>query len=272
MKLNPFRLAPYLACTAITASALLLPAALCTAEETPPTPAAPAAPAAPAPAPAAATPAPAATPAQPKRLSLKINYKAPPGSPAAPAAREGGGTRGGGDALPALYVLAPEHVALTTKAQPVLFWYQSEPAKAALEVTLTEPKKAKPLLSVRLDKADKAGIRAISLAQQNITLEPGIEYHWSVALVPDAANRSKDKFARGIIKRIATPEGLGEKTAGASKADEAVLDAQAGLWYDALQTISEAIAQAPSDTSLHQLRAELLQQGKLTEVAKAETK
>jgi len=263
MKLHTIRVAPAIALTAmIAAGAFLLPTIRSIGEETPAAP--PSTPA------ATATPAPA-TPA-PKRMAVKISYKAPPGSLGVATSREGGGTRGAGDALPALYVLAPEHVAMTTKAQPVLFWFQGQPAKAALEVTLTEPKKPKPLLSVKLEKADKAGIRALSLAQHNVTLEPGIEYRWSVSLVPDASNRSKDKFASGVIKRIPTPSGLDEKTEAASKAEAAALYAQSGLWYDALQSISEAITQDPSDASLHQMRAALLTQGKLAEVAKAETK
>jgi len=219
---------------------------------------------------AAAPPEQPAAPEKPATLSIK--YKLPTGSIGHIANRQSGGTRGSGDKLPTLAVLAPDHIALTTQAQPALFWFQSAPAKAAFQLTLTEPKKPKPLLNVNLDKAEVAGIRAISLSRQGVTLEPGITYEWHIALIPDPANRSKDVMAGGGIKRIPSPAGLDEKLAKAPPAERAVIYAEAGIWYDALQSISTAIAANPKDESLHALRASLLKQAGLSEAAAAEHK
>jgi Domain of Unknown Function (DUF928) len=220
--------------------------------------------------PTPATPAPApATPAATKQPAA-LEYKVPAAFLKAPKVREQGGTRGSADALPALYVLAPDHVALTSRNQPMLFWYQSAPAAASFELALVEADQAKPLLSLKLEKAGGAGIRSISLARQNVSLEAGVEYRWNIALVPDPNNRSKDKVASGVIKRVPEPGDLKASAEKASPAERAALYARAGLWYDALQAISEAIAQNPGDASLHNLRASLLQQGGLPEAAKAE--
>ena len=99
-----------------------------------------------------------------------------------------------------------------------------------------------------------------------------MEYQWHVALIPDASNRSKDAVATGTIKRVAAPAGLEEKIAKASPEEQAALYAQGGIWYDALQVISSAITRNPKDSALHKERAELLQQGGLPEVAKAEAR
>ena len=214
---------------------------------------------------APAKPSPSKPPA-----SLKLRYN-PPASPSGAASvRVTGGTRGAGDKQPMLYVLAPEHVALTTQPQPALFWYQSHSAKADFELTLTEPKKAEPLLSLKGDASQKAGIHSVALARHKITLKPGVTYQWSVAIIPDAANRSKDVIASGMVKRVEAPGNLAEKIGNASPAERAALYAQAGFWYDALQAISTGIAAEPKNSELREMRASLLEQARLPEAAAAD--
>ncbi|HEV7406785.1 MAG TPA: DUF928 domain-containing protein [Chthoniobacteraceae bacterium] len=220
----------------------------------------------PAEAPAAATP--------PVKKLAPIKYKPPMLAAEKIGERISGGTRGGTDAaggkLPSIDVLTPDHVALTSQAQPTLFWYQSAPSKAGFEITLTEPDKAKPLVKVDLATAENAGIRALSLARQKVELQPGVTYRWNIALVVDKANRSKDVIAGGKIKRVAAPAGLEAKLAGAPPAERANLYAEAGLWYDALQAISTAIAADPGSAELHQRRAALLKEVGLGEPAAAD--
>ncbi len=200
-----------------------------------------------------------------------LHYNRPKGSGSV-AGRQSGGTRGSGEKLPLLAVLAPDHIALTTQAQPALFWYQSEPSDAAFQITLTEPKKSKPLLSVTVDKAGNAGICNILLRKQGVTLEPGVSYKWCVILIPDRANRSRDFISTGEIKRIPVPAGLDAKLESATPAEKAVLYAEAGIWYDALQSITVAIAADPKSPALHSLRASLLAQAGLKEAAAADGK
>jgi hypothetical protein len=208
---------------------------------------------------------PGATPgATPAPLHLK--YKLPAGSSGGATLRQTGGTRAGGSGkLPSLEVLAPDHVALTTQAQPILFWYQSEPAAAKFQLTLTEPKKARPELSVTLEKSEKSGICGISLASQNVTLEPNITYRFSVALIPDPQNRSKDLLANALVKRVEPSAELTAKLKGAPPASQAALYAEAGYWWDALQAISTAIAAEPQNAQLRELRASLLKQAGLSD-------
>src|ERR1019366_9474295 len=54
--------------------------------------------------------------------------------------RIGGGSRGSANDGLSVQVLVPDQVALTTQAQPSLYWYQNKAAKTQCEVTLTEPK------------------------------------------------------------------------------------------------------------------------------------
>ena len=161
----------------------LFPAAYAWSTEPTESPAAPA---------AAESPAPAAP---------KLVYKPPPNAGRMPT-RVSGGARGENGLDTVLLPLVPEQLALTTQAQPSLFWFQSKPAKAKFELTVVEPKNPKPLVSLTSPDADKPGIHRIKLSRYKVELKPDVLYEWSVAIVPDAENRSQDVVAKGTIKRV----------------------------------------------------------------------
>jgi hypothetical protein len=168
--------------------------------------------------------------------------------------------------------LVPNHIALTTQAQPSLFWFQSKPAKAKFELTVVEPKKPKPLLSLTAHEADKPGIHRVKLAKYKVELQPDVAYEWSVAVVPDAENRSKDVIAKGVIKRIKPPGDLATRIEKADNVERAAAYAEAGFWYDAFESVSNAIEAHPDDASLRAQRAALLQQVGLSEAAALDKK
>ena len=216
-------------------------------------------------------------PAAPAKRKV-FTYAAPKSTAVSSRVDGDGGSRGGTDKLPSIYVLAPKQVALTTQAQPALFWFQNGPANAGFELTLTEPKKPEPLLSLKGAEKQEAGTHSVSLARQKVSLAPNIDYQWSVALIPDPKNRSKDLVASGSVRRVAAPADLAAKIEKAEPVDRAALYAEAGFWYDALQSISIAIADAAKKkdaaavADLKKLRASLLDQGSLKEAAAADRK
>jgi hypothetical protein len=225
------------------------------------------------------TPSPTASPTVAASPALSPSAKAPPSKllykpPAAAGnipARVSGGARG--EAVDAVLIaLVPNHVALTTQAQPSLFWFQSKPAKAKFEVTVVEPKKPKPLLSLAAPEADKPGIHRVKLAKYKVELQPDVAYEWSVAIVPDAENRSKDVIAKGVLKRISPPGDLASRVEKADDLERAAIYAEAGIWYDAFEAVSNAIDAHPDDPSLRAQRASLLQQVGLSEAAAADKK
>ena len=57
-----------------------------------------------------------------------------PPSRGAPGGRIGGGTRGGGQNVFVLSVLAPDHSAFTTSEQPSLYWFISNPTSRILYI------------------------------------------------------------------------------------------------------------------------------------------
>lgn len=184
-----------------------------------------------------------------------------------PSVRVTGGSRGSGDATLTLDVLAPDDIGMTTLEQPSLFWFQSQPANAKFELSLLQDKKIKPLVQVSVERASKAGIQRLKLSDHGVKLSPGVEYQWVVALVSDPDNRSTDQVASGVIKRIEPAADLKERVAKAAPASLPGVYAEAGIWYDALATLSDQIEAQPDNKALRETRADLLRQAGLKTAA-----
>ena len=191
-------------------------------------------------------------------------YKPPKRS--IPKGRVGGGIRGGDG--PALYVLAPDHVGFTKDEQPSLFWYLSKTTSLPLEFTLIDGRAVKPIIETKLKAPAQPGVRRISLKDLGIKLEPGVQYKWFITLQVGAEASSKDVVAGGTIERIPFIEALSIHLSAAKNGDAVFRYAEAGLWYDAIATISEMIEKTPDDRKLRKQRASLLQQVGLWEVAR----
>jgi hypothetical protein len=105
------------------------------------------------------------------------------------------------------------------------------------------------------------------LAEHGVKLSPGVEYQWVVALITDPENRSRDLVASGMIKRVDPSADLKKSIAAASPASLPAVYAEAGIWYDALSSLSDRIEADPSNKALQESRADLLRQGGLKAAA-----
>jgi hypothetical protein len=123
-----------------------------------------------------------------------------------------------------------------------------------------DPRAVEPLLETRLTGPIQAGMQRIDVGRYGIRLAPGVPYRWYVAVVPDAARRSKDILAGGTIERVVPPAELREKLAGASQEQVPLLYAESGFWYDSLAAFSALIEAAPGDEGLRRQRTALLAQ------------
>lgn len=183
-----------------------------------------------------------------------------PPTTSAPTVRVTGGSRGTGDDTITLDVLAPDDIGTTTQEQPSLFWFQSKPANAKFELTLLQDNKVKPIVQVVVERSMAVGIQRLKLSDHGAKLTPGVEYQWVVAIVTDPENRSTDLVASGVIKRVEPGTDLKEKISQATPASRASVYAEAGIWYDALSTLSDQIEAQPDNKSLRETRSDLLRQ------------
>jgi hypothetical protein len=189
----------------------------------------------------------------------------------APSARVGGGTRGDDDAtlepLPHLEVLAPDHVAVTTEKQPTLYWFVSESTSHPVEFSIRKEGALEPLKEVRLLGLHRKGVHALSLKERGVSLELDADYRWFVSLVPDPGRRSNDVLASGMIRRRDPTPQLRQRLDQADEEERAFIYGESGIWYDALDLVSQRIDTAPKDRRLRALRASLLDQVGMSDVA-----
>jgi hypothetical protein len=170
--------------------------------------------------------------------------------------RVAGASRSGGPALPKPLVLAPEH-ALTRSASPSLFWHLdgAAPETARIVFTFAAADAIEPLVERELPLPAAAGIQRIRLADYGVVLAPEVDYAWSVSLVA-GDDRAADLVSEGMLRLVG-----GDVLAG--KAPSARVFAEQGLWYDALEALSDALDDTPSDPELRAQRDSLLRQAGL---------
>lgn len=201
-------------------------------------------------------------------LSSKLVYKPP--RRGAPRGRVGGGSRGTGETGETgvtLRALVPDHVGLTVKEGPSLFWYLSEETPYPIELTVIECQAIHPRVEKRVNPPVYPGVNRIELTDYGVQLSPGVCYEWFVSIVSDPDHRSKDIIAGGAIERMNISEALRDKLSQAKRTEVPHIYADAGFWYDSLSAISDLIDSSPDDQELKTLRASLLKQVGLGEIA-----
>jgi hypothetical protein len=186
----------------------------------------------------------------------------------APVGRLGGGSRGAGSEMPVIVALVPEHVGLTVQEQASVYWYLSKSTDHFVEFTLIDDQSIQPILEKRFGPPVQSGIHRVRLADDDVSLLPGKQYRWFVALVSDPEHRAKDIIAGGGIELVALPETIRSRLSRADKTEAPGIYAEAGIWYDALTAISTLIDATPRDAALRGKRAFLLEQVGLSDVSR----
>ncbi len=186
----------------------------------------------------------------------------------APGGRIGGATRGPMQEIPVMYALAPDHLGLTAEAQPTLYWYISKPSEYPLELTIMDENGVNPEIEMPIPSPNHGGIHDITFSAISFKLEKGKSYQWFVSLIIDADRRSKDVIAGGRIEWVDIPSEVTSSPPQTRAEDLTKLYASAGLWYDAVRSISHAIDSNPQNTSLKLIRSSLLEQVGLNELSK----
>jgi hypothetical protein len=190
----------------------------------------------------------------------------PPERGLAPA-RFGGATRGAeANELPAVEALVPVQTGLTLEAKPVLYWYLSRPTDVRVDLRVLALDPLQTVLERTLPPARQAGVQRIRLADYGVELAPGRAYQWLVLLVPNPEDRSYDRIVGGGIERIEPDPKLRERLSGATRERLPYLLAEAGVWYDAIDVLSQEIDAHPGDAQLWNRRAALFEQVGLPDI------
>jgi len=204
-----------------------------------------------------------------KQLVMENTFIYKPPIRGAPGARVGAGTRGEGLSGPRLHVLTPNHAGMTVNAQPDLYWYVSEPVDARYQFAIIEDATLKTILETEPTKITLAGIQKISLKDHGFKLQHGVEYQWFVSVIDEKKPGATDIVASSFIKRVEIAPRLADRlaTGKLENSEKAIILAEESIWYDAIASISASIELKPQDIVLREMRAGLLEQVGLQEVA-----
>ena len=217
-----------------------------------------------------------ASPSSPERIQGSPDLTDPslpvykPRGGKTPRARVGGVARGSGGKDPVVVALVPDHVGLTNRREPCLYWYLSQVTTLPVIFTLREDEAVRPILEVPVKPPQHPGIQVIRLKDFGIELKEEVAYRWFISLQRDPDSPSQDIVTGGMIERVPFVEALAINLAYTGPSDNVRLYADAGLWYDALTAISDQIDASPDDPIFRRQRAALLKQVGLSEIAEAE--
>jgi hypothetical protein len=186
-------------------------------------------------------------------------YKPPMRGAPAGGGRVGAAVRGENGDNPALLVLAPDHVGVTSQKQPVLYWYISKPTTGRIEFTLNDELRGKTVVRADLPSPKQAGIQEIRFSDYKAELAAGVVYQWFVTLEIDPSQPAKDVYYGGSIVYQEATSDLQKRLAAAGSAGAPAVYAGEGLWYDALgATLSPG--KKGGENLLRQQRVTLLKQ------------
>ena len=176
----------------------------------------------------------------------------------------GGATRGNGQGHPDIWALCPDHTGLTAQEQPILYWYASQPLKTPVDIRLVEPGASHPHFEARLVPPVDPGFQSINLSDYGFHLAPEVPYQWFVSLM--GIEPGKEVTIGGTIMRVPLEGPLSAELVRAEKLEVPRLYAKAGLWYDAVSTLTDLIQADPRNAVLSAQRLSLFDQVGLNEV------
>ncbi|MBD2436780.1 DUF928 domain-containing protein [Nostoc sp. FACHB-110] len=168
----------------------------------------------------------------------------------APLGRLRGGASRGLSCVPKnqpLKALLPKsNIGLTTLDNPTLYLFIPQTPASEIELIIQD-ENAQIVYQQSYKPSTQAGIVGLSLPPNTISV--GKKYQWTLAIICDSQDRSLDSIIEGKTQRVANP-GLMKKLEQATLHERLHLYAEAGIWYDVLDTLVKLRYANPNDLQL----------------------
>jgi len=165
-----------------------------------------------------------------------------------------------------LFALAPNHLGVSVRSQPTLYWYLEGDSALPVEFSMIDGAAGSTALEISFPAPVAAGYYGIRLADHGFHLRTGTIYEWTVALV-NGGREVHPTISVGFIDRREPDADLNRELATAGPKGAVHAYANRGLWYEAFDDIAKRIAANPSDRLLWLQRAALLEQVDLAPIA-----
>lgn len=151
--------------------------------------------------------------------------------------------------------VASDHVGLTVRKSPVLYFFISQGTSLPVRFTLRDERSVLPVAEIFLPPPPRAGFWAIRLRDYDIQLNEDIQYRWYVSITGDSARNKQDILSGGVIERI-DPQ-LVDYYDQVCDRDSVLLALKAGLWIDGFGCLCELVEANPEDQKLRSLQEKL---------------
>lgn len=206
--------------------------------------------------------------------AIAIEFKPPKRS--LPGRREGGGTRGPAcvQGSPNLTVLLPQtNLGLTTVAYPQFFWFTPKTLAKSIQFTLYQGTDQDPTQEIvyetTLNTPAQPGVMGLTLPKDaNVPpLSVGRDYFWTVSLLCQPDDPTKNIEAEGWIQRVPVESALAEDLKVVKPGDRPQLYAQNGIWFETLATLAELRCANTQNSALTKSWSQLLSSAKLDRLA-----
>ena len=110
--------------------------------------------------------------------------------------------RGSSDSTLATVAWATPGVGLTAKPRPSLAWYLNKPTGLKIALVLKDEKHHKTVRLWESSGTVPAGVHVLDTSASNFSLEPGVDWKWTVRVINDETDPSKDTDSGGVIRRV----------------------------------------------------------------------
>jgi Domain of Unknown Function (DUF928) len=199
--------------------------------------------------------------------SLRFVPPPPPPDRSAPGGRGEGASRSCKTGESSLTALVPSYgdvdsvlqVWGVTTAERPSFWFYVPYDSAAIQSIefVLQTDTDETLYRAEVGIPSQVGLVKV---QPEVSLEVGKKYHWffKVKTICEADQPTALSYVEGWVQRQAPTTALSDRLTPANPQNSARLYAEAGIWYDALNTLAEAHFANPDEASLTQDWTDLL--------------
>ena len=190
----------------------------------------------------------------------KVDFSPP--NDEAPSSTAGGASRGWGicisEANKNLMALIPQsNLGLTLKTHPTIWLYVPPTSADTLEIVLHHENGTEVLR--KTVAMPEPGIVSFALDESDFPeLEIGKDYHWFASILCSDTDRSGNATVDGWVKRIDDTT-LGQKLARAAAETHPEIYADAGIWYETLETLAHLRRTQPDNVEVTLSWQQLLQ-------------
>ena len=186
-----------------------------------------------------------------------IRISRPPSS-GAPRGEGTAASRGGEEVPTPILFAEHDDAGLTISASPTICFYIAEPTKNKAVVTLSDPIDQTTIGVKWFPQGfPKAGVYRVQMDELRAPLKADGIYTWNVSIYSAKQNNAGNALAHALMRYQPSAD-LSAKIANVSAEERARVLGEAGIWYDAIAALSEAIEANPSDTFLRAQRTQLL--------------